>query len=78
MSPRAKAAEPDPIARRLDILIALQLRAADQTSMADQIRTLRDLGLEPPEIGRIVGKPGNYVGAVLGKKAKKKPKVKRK
>jgi hypothetical protein len=76
MSPRAKAAEPDPIARRLDILIALQLRAAGQTSMTDQIRTLRDLGLEAPEIGRIVGKPSNYIGAVLGKKTKKKPRVK--
>jgi hypothetical protein len=54
----------DGIARRLDAIIALLLRS-NSPSTSDQIKTLSSIGFKPPEIGRIVGKEPNYVGAVL-------------
>jgi hypothetical protein len=64
------------IARRLDVLIFLQL---DQQypSMTDKVKKLADAGLHSGEIGRIVGKPTNYVTATLSQGKKRKDKGKR-
>ena len=54
------------LGRRIDVLIFLAL---DQRlpSMTDKIEKLADVGLGSGEIARIVGKPSNYVTAVLSK-----------
>lgn len=72
MSPAAKENAPDPVVRRLDVIIALLLRSTNEPTMSEQIRALGDLGLDAVEIGRIVGKPANYVRATLGRKTKTK------
>jgi len=56
---------------RIDIIIALQLttaRAGKVASVTERILHLAELGLAPGEIGRLVGRKGNYVSAVLGSK----------
>ncbi len=75
MSPAVKE-EPDPIlarldavARRLDTLIALQIRAASPPSMSDQIRALADMGFDNPAIARIVGRDTAYISATRGRKS---------
>lgn len=78
MSPATKESPTaDPVVRRLDAIIALLIKATSQPSITDQIRILDGLGLEPGEIGKIVGKPGNYVSAILGRKPKKAKSTKR-
>jgi len=63
------------LARRLDVLIFLQL---DQNcpSMTEKVQKLSQAGLSSAEIGRVVGKPSNYVTAIRsrGKKPKGKGK----
>jgi hypothetical protein len=59
------------IARRLEVLIALQLEASGGAEAARpvyKIRRLSSLGLGPPEIAAILGKPANYVRATLSRK----------
>jgi hypothetical protein len=75
MSP-AKKVEPDPVlaqldgvARRLDALIALQIRSVTPPSMSDQIRTLADMGFDNPAIARIVGRDSAYISATRGRKS---------
>lgn len=65
----------DDLARRLDVLIFLQL---DQShpSMTDKIEKLSQAGLNPTEIGRIVGRASNYVTATLSQGKKRKTKGK--
>ena len=57
------------LARRIDVLIFIEL---DQRypSMTEKVEKLAQAGLNSGEIGRIVGKPTNYVTATLsqGKK----------
>ena len=63
------------IIKRLDIIIALLLRFRPnepEATATDKIAELADLGLSRSEIGRIMGKPANYVSAVLGTKKGKK------
>ena len=52
--------------RKIDVLIFVQL---DQRypSMADKIAKLAEAGLNSGQIGRIVGKPANYVTATLSR-----------
>lgn len=68
------------IIRRLDILIALSLEQAEPDSKATitaKVHKLEDLGVAQAEIARILGKPSNYIGALLSaRKRKKKAKVK--
>lgn len=61
------------LARRVDVLIFLQL---DQKcpSMTDKIEKLAEAGLNSGEIGRIIGKPTNYVTATLSQGKKRKGK----
>jgi DNA-directed RNA polymerase specialized sigma24 family protein len=63
------------LARRLDVLIFLQL---DQRypSMTEKVEKLSLAGLSSPEIGRIIGKPSNYVTATLSQGRKRKGKGK--
>jgi hypothetical protein len=63
------------LARRIDVLIFLQL---DQKypSMTDKVEKLAEAGLNSGEIGRIVGKPTNYVTATLSQGKKRKGKGK--
>jgi len=63
------------LARRLDVLIFLQL---DQSypSMTQKVEKLSQAGLDSAEIGRIVGKPSNYVTATLSQGKKRKGKEK--
>ena len=67
----------DGIARRLDAVIGLLLRSTNSPSISDQIKTLSGMGFKPPEIGRIVGKETNYVGAVLSSRSKSSGKAKK-
>jgi len=64
------------MARRIDVLIFLQLDE-NCPSMNSKIQKLREAGLNSGEIGRIVGKPTNYVTATLSqgkkRKARRKP-----
>lgn len=76
MSPAKKTEDPDPtiarldaVARRLDALIALQIRAASPPSMSDQIRVLADMGFDNPAIARIVGRDTAYISATRGRKS---------
>lgn len=68
------------VLKRLNIIINLLLNQVEhpesQISMVERIRYLSSTGLPPAEIGRVVGKPTNYVGAVLSR-AKKEEKGKR-
>lgn len=59
--------------RRLDILIALQLDKApvDGPATSGKIERLLSVGALPAEIARIVGKPVNYVTAVMAMKNKR-------
>jgi hypothetical protein len=63
------------LARQIDVLIFLQL---DQRypSMTDKVEKLAEAGLNSGEIGRIVGKPTNYVTATLSQGRKRKGKGK--
>jgi hypothetical protein len=63
------------VARRMDVLIFLQL---DQRypSMTEKVEKLAEAGLNSGEIGRIVGKPTNYVTATLSQGKKRKGKGK--
>ena len=63
------------LTRRLDVLIFLQL---DQRypSMTEKVEKLSQAGLSSGEIGRIVGKPSNYVTATLSQGKKRKGKEK--
>ena len=62
------------IMKRLDIIIALMLRSSadgSENSMGSKIAALAELGLSRSEIGRVLGKPANYISAVLGAKKNK-------
>ncbi|MDA2910548.1 hypothetical protein MYX04_06430 [Nitrospiraceae bacterium AH_259_D15_M11_P09] len=68
------------IVRRLNVVIALLLeRSGDESSIsiADRITKLADLGVSPAEIGRILGKPSNYVTATLDRRKGQQRKAKR-
>lgn len=64
------------ILRRMDILIILQMDAADgsQTTTKSKIERLLDLGMAPAEVASVIGKPTKYVTAVMAtaKSASKK------
>lgn len=59
---------------RLDILIALLLESKPEreTSLKEQILRLHRLGLQPAEIGRLLGKPTNQITATIPSKKNKK------
>jgi hypothetical protein len=63
----------DAILRRLDILIALQLDAAstDVAATSSKIDRLLATGATPAETAKIIGKPVNYVTAVMAMKNKR-------
>jgi len=63
------------VVRRLDIIIALLLEHASESSnvsMTDKIVKLAEMGLSQAEIGRVLGKGSNYVGAALAQRRKVK------
>jgi len=62
-------------ARRLDVLIFLQLDER-YPSMTQKVEKLSQAGLSAAEIGRIVGKPSNYITATLSQGKKRKGKGK--
>lgn len=56
------------VLQRLNVLIALELDtpASEKTaSIAGKVHRLSGLGLSPGEIAGIIGKPSNYVTAIL-------------
>ncbi len=63
------------LARRLDVLIFLQLDRG-YPSMTEKVEKLSQAGLSSAEIGRIVGKPSNYITATLSQGKKRKGKGK--
>lgn len=69
--------------KRLNTIISLKLDIPLQgksISITRKIHRLHDLGLTPAEIGSILGKPTNYITAVIhgqSKKVKKKTGVKK-
>lgn len=66
------------VVRRLDVLISLALDGvggAAAVKPSAKIYRLADLGIPQSEIAGMVGKPPNYVGAVLQqRRARKKAK----
>lgn len=66
------------ILRRFDVLISLQLDAVPvetKVSIASKVERLTNMGLLPSEVASIIGKPTNYVTAVLATKKKASRKV---
>jgi hypothetical protein len=58
---------------RLDVLIALQIETLGGPEAArptTKIQRLSGLGLSPSEVAAIVGKPTNYVTAILSRQKK--------
>lgn len=54
--------------QRLDIMIALLLdmpRSEAKVNVTEKIVRLTELGVAPAEVGRILGKPANYVTGAL-------------
>jgi len=71
----------EPLIRRLDVMIALVVRAQPKTvrtGVSDRIRLLSEMGLDSPEIARVVGRGTNYIGAVLGGRPSKGREVQKK
>lgn len=65
------------ILRRLDILIFLQLEALsgkESVPISSKVLKLSEFGLRASEIANIIGKPANYVTAIISKKRKKRDK----
>jgi len=63
--------------KRLNTLISLTLELVSSdksTSIAEKVQHLLDLGLTPAEVGEILGKPTNYITAVVHSKKKRKKK----
>lgn len=59
------------VLRRLNILISLELDRQQDTkisSIASKVHRLIALGLAPSEVANIIGKPVNYVTALLATK----------
>ncbi len=57
--------------RRLDVLISIQLDATPsegQASIVSKVCRLVNLGLAPAEVATIIGKPVNYITAILATK----------
>jgi len=60
--------------KRFNTLISLMLDIASKENsapIASKIVRLLNLGLSPAEIGEVLGKPTNYVTAVMSTKKKK-------
>jgi len=65
------------IIKRLNTLISLTLELVSSdksTSIAEKVQHLLNLGLTPAEVGEILGKPTNYITAVIHRKKKIKKK----
>ncbi|MFQ5804373.1 MAG: hypothetical protein ACE5JQ_15900 [Candidatus Methylomirabilales bacterium] len=59
------------ILRRLDVLISLHLDNPPperSSSIANKVHRLMSLGLAPGEVASVIGKPVNYVTAILATK----------
>lgn len=59
-----------PIIQRLDAVIGLLARVqpkSERSTLTERIHLLVDFGLDNTTIGRIVRRPGNYVGAIRGR-----------
>jgi hypothetical protein len=59
------------VLKRLNLLISLFLEQADLKSgktVAGKIHKLSDMGVSPPEIAQLVGKPLKYIWTNLGRK----------
>lgn len=63
------------VLKRLNIIINLLLNQAgnpeNQMRIGERIKYLKSMGLPEVEIGKIVGKPTNYVHAVLSQEKKR-------
>jgi hypothetical protein len=57
---------------KMDLLISLILHQAAGPSIKERATLLQELGLSPSQIGKLIGRPANYVSALLGTKRKKK------
>lgn len=67
------------ILRRLDVLISIQLDATPsevRSSIASKVQRLVSFGLTPAEIATIIGKPVNYITAILATKKARAKKAK--
>lgn len=68
------------IAKKLDVVITLLADIAasrESRTISGKVDMLLGLGLSAGEVGRIIGKPTNYVTAVAHQKRKTTKKVKR-
>ena len=67
------------IIKRLNVLIAILLEQSpteSSRSMTDKIVKLAEVGVPQADIGKILGKPLNYVTAVLSQRKSRKKKGK--
>ena len=67
------------IIKRLNVLIAILLEQSpteSTPSMTDKIVKLVEVGVPPADIAKILGKPLNYVTAVLSQRKSRKKKGK--
>lgn len=64
----------DQVLRRMDVLIRLLLDRpeVDAPGLSAQAQRLKGFGLSTGEIAGILGKPSNYISAVLPKESRKK------
>ncbi len=63
----------NPILRRLDVLILLELEkqvGLKAVPLSGKIKRLKELGLSDSEIASVIGKPANYVTATLSQQKK--------
>ncbi len=68
----------DAIVKRLDVLITLtfeNLRSQAKIPQAQLFKTIRDTGLAPVEIGKILNKEGKYISAKISEFEKSKIKT---
>lgn len=64
MPNKNRTADAEQIVKRLDAIVALLVRAGDK-KVGDRIVTLKNAGLRPIEMSRILGKPLSYVTATI-------------
>ena len=58
----------DAVVKRLDVLIAFsfeKLRSQEQISQGKLLKTMKDVGLTPSEIGKIINREGKDVSATI-------------
>lgn len=72
------ADETEQVLMRLDLIVSLLLEGqrGGKSTVTDKVLRLRELGVSPSDIGRILRKPINYVTGILHRSDNRKGKSK--